>query len=120
MSAEARFLVTTAADLLVATSRLQTASKEAVYLFFLGIFWAFSGWKDIESQTVTETVTETLIFWGSYGCGYRNILVRLQNKEGHSQVRYQYATAEKLFLTPGNQSVFTAFHGVMHESFLQR
>jgi hypothetical protein len=47
MSAEARFLVTTAADLLVATSRLQTAPIGADYLFFLGIFWAFLAGEDV-------------------------------------------------------------------------
>jgi hypothetical protein len=41
MSTEARFLVRTAADLVALTSRLQTASKEAVYLFFLRAFLAF-------------------------------------------------------------------------------
>ncbi|MGZ6279392.1 MAG: hypothetical protein ACXWPP_12110 [Ktedonobacteraceae bacterium] len=40
MSTEARFLAERTADLLVATSRLQTASKEAVYLFFLRVFVA--------------------------------------------------------------------------------
>ena len=40
MSTEARFLVRTAADLLVATSRLQTAPIGAVYLHFLGSFQA--------------------------------------------------------------------------------
>ena len=40
MSTEARFLVTTAADLVALTSRLQTASKEAVYPHFLGSFQA--------------------------------------------------------------------------------
>jgi hypothetical protein len=40
MSAEARFLVRTAADLVALTSRLQTAPKGAVYLFFLLTFQA--------------------------------------------------------------------------------
>jgi hypothetical protein len=47
MSTEARFLVTTAADLLVATSRLQTASKEAVYPHFLGLFMAVLAGEDV-------------------------------------------------------------------------
>ena len=44
MSAEARFLVTMAADLVAWRVRLKTASREADYLFFLGIFWAFWVW----------------------------------------------------------------------------
>ena len=42
-STEARFLVTTAADLVVLTSRLQTALIGAVYPHFLGYFQAVFG-----------------------------------------------------------------------------
>jgi hypothetical protein len=61
MSAEARFLVVTAADLVACTSRLQTAPRGAVSLFFLGAFVAVLGREDIESKTITETIPETII-----------------------------------------------------------
>ena len=47
MSREAHILAIAAADLLVATSRLQTASKEAVYLFFLGFFMSVLAGEDV-------------------------------------------------------------------------
>jgi hypothetical protein len=68
MSAEARFLAATAADLVALTSRLQTASIEADYLFFLGVFVAILTGKDLESQTLTETVTETVMFFHHFTC----------------------------------------------------
>jgi hypothetical protein len=47
VSREAQILVTTAADLVACTSRLQTAPTGADYLFFLRVFWAFLACEDI-------------------------------------------------------------------------
>jgi hypothetical protein len=47
VSMQAHILVRTAADLVALTSRLQTASIEAVYLFFLCSFQADTRGKDV-------------------------------------------------------------------------
>jgi hypothetical protein len=47
MRSEARFLAERTADLLVATSRLQTAPIGAVYPHFLGSFQAVLGGEDV-------------------------------------------------------------------------
>ena len=92
MSSEARFLAERTADLLVATSRLQTASKEAVYPHFLCSFQA-----DIQ------------------GLGY---IVRDCNRNYNTFSGILFLTFSKRNAI--GKHVSRRFHGTFHETFLHR